>query len=148
MWEVKALFTYSCDFWSFMWKTSVMPWSVIPRGSQSSFDHGHVQYNKKILDEIPVCHTQGDVGQSSFDHAHVESLKKNSRWDSGLSYLGGLIIFWPWTCWFFKKNILGKILVHHLGRGQSSFDHGHVEPPQVWYTGISSRIFFKDSTCA
>ena len=106
-------------------------------------------------------------GQSSFDHAHVESLKKNSRWDPGLSYwgvnhlltmhmlnlykkilgeilvchTGGSIIFWPCTCWIFKKNsrwdpglsywgvnhlltmhmlnlykkILGEILVCHTG---------------------------------
>ena len=125
-------------------------WSVIPR-DQSSFDYAQVECLKNILDEILVCHTWG--GQSSFDYGHVESFKKilgeilvchtwgvsiifwpctcwifknNSRWDPGLSYLGGSIIFWSCTCCICKK-ILDEILVCHTWGGQSSFDYGHVE---------------------
>ena len=61
------LHTVLCEifYWSFMWKTSVMPY-VKP------------STNKKLQ----IWMMEG--GQSSFDHVHVESLK-NSRWDPGLS---------------------------------------------------------------
>ena len=54
-------------------------------------------------------------GQSSFDHAHVESLKKNSRRDPGLSYIGGQSSFDHAHVESLKK-ILGEILVCHTGR--------------------------------
>ena len=106
---------------------------------------------------LKIQHLHGqkdDRVQSSFDHGHVESLKKNSRWEPGLSYWGS-IIFWPWTCWIFKinsgwdsglpywgcqssfwpctcwifkKNSRWDPSLSYLGGGgQSSFDHPHVE---------------------
>ena len=124
-------------------------------GSQSSFDYAHVDSLKKILGEILACHTRGD--QSSFDHAHVESLKKFyvRSWPV---ILGESVIFWPCTCWIFKK-ILGEILTCHTGGvghlltmhmlnlkknsrwdpglsylgGWSSFDHVHIDSLKTFY---------------
>ena len=80
-------------------------------GGQSSFDHAHVESLQKILGEILVCHTGGSI---IFWPCTCWIFKKNSRWDPGLSYWGVNHLLTMHMLNLYKK-ILGEILVCHTG---------------------------------